>query len=222
MSNNRLKAIGYRRKLGESLKAIVQAKGNRQQARVTNDRKQRFNFRLTPFAYSLKNTFASRLVPLACSRLTPHASRLNKGFSIVELIVIMAIFGLLVSMAIPNFLPSRNLSKVKAAIGISDQIRAALYMYSNEYMNKQGTVPFVYPTASSMGNLDAVYSVLSPWMATNVKGQLGGSGYISYQVNAGRDMYTFSVKAGNSENTPVTATRESVTGVYAGEAVPYP
>ena len=146
----------------------------------------------------------------------------ERGFSIVELIVIIAVLGILVSLAIPNFIDSKQRARVKVAKGVVDGIRTSLEMYSNEYLTYHGITPFIYPHQAAITNLDTLYRVLSPYITYNPKTSLGGGGFALYQTNAGRSQYTLTVKAPNRARTPVTATRGRITAVFSGEEVSYP
>ena len=54
----------------------------------------------------------------------------NKGFTLVELMIVVAIIGILVVFAVPNFVYYRNKARIAAAVGSCESIRTAMAMYA--------------------------------------------------------------------------------------------
>ena len=66
-------------------------------------------------------------------------SRKRAGFTLVEIMIVVAIIGLLSAIAIPAFLKARNSSRRHACINNLRQIDAAKDQYVLEYGGNQGT-----------------------------------------------------------------------------------
>ena len=59
----------------------------------------------------------------------------NKGFTLVEIMIVVAIIGLLAAIAIPNFVKARTTSQMNACINNLRQLDGAIQQYALE--NKQ-------------------------------------------------------------------------------------
>jgi len=52
--------------------------------------------------------------------------KIQKGFTLVEIMIVVAIIGLLVAIALPNFIIARKKSQIKAAQASMKQIEGAV------------------------------------------------------------------------------------------------
>jgi len=73
------------------------------------------------------------------------------GVTLIELMIVVAIIGILATIAVPNFISYRNKSRVAAAVGTAEGIRAALASYADDSTGN------LYPLKAS---IDTAYDQL--------------------------------------------------------------
>lgn len=162
---------------------------------------------------------------------------MKRGFSIVELVVVLAVISILAGISIPQYLRTKERVKVQQAMGVANAIRMALSMYATE--NVPNTkLPLVYPDGTSISNLDDLYAILSPYLGSQQpKNNLGGSSFAVYETGkdpmlndpeysaypeVNRTMYTLTVKAKDKAQTLITITPKSVRAVFDGDLLAQP
>jgi type IV pilus assembly protein PilA len=56
--------------------------------------------------------------------------RNKRGFTLIELMIVVAIIGILAAIAVPNFISYRNKARIAAAVGSSGSIRDVMASYA--------------------------------------------------------------------------------------------
>jgi prepilin-type N-terminal cleavage/methylation domain-containing protein len=131
-----------------------------------------------------------------------------RGFSLIELLIVIAVILVIAAIAIPNLLRSRVAANQASAVGSLHVLNTAEVTYSSTYGGYSPTLGYLGPpapgsnaTASAAGLIDSILSGGSPGGMESSK-----SGYTFTYSPGGADnlghIYSYSITA--APNTPGT------------------
>jgi prepilin-type N-terminal cleavage/methylation domain-containing protein len=111
----------------------------------------------------------------------------QEGFTLLEMMVVVAIIAILAGVLIPNFSRARSQAQTSACIGNEKIIATALELY---FTDKQS-----YPASSTIGGSGSTFmTAMSGYMnQTPIDPAAGATGYYTYTNTSSNGVYSYNI-----------------------------
>ncbi len=117
----------------------------------------------------------------------------RNGFTLIELVIVIAIIGIMAAVAVPKFFDMRSVAQQANKDKITGIIRSGLSSYSSDQLSKNGHK--IFPTTSDL-SLDIILDEIpDEWSYSSA------SGILTYSDDNSTWLYTSPVSGDNSKYT---------------------
>ncbi len=145
--------------------------------------------------------------------------RARRGFTLIEMLIVVAIIGIIVAMAVANLVSAVQRAKQKRSMGDMRTVALAIESYTTDFNRYPAAAGFVLPTGLNLptATLGTVETQLTPTYIKMVPMTDGWNSWFTYATTSFQSDYA--VRSNGADGAPESAPSFGVTHRFEADII---
>jgi type II secretion system protein G len=148
-----------------------------------------------------------------------HVVRVRRGFTLIEMLVVVAIIGIITAMAVANLVSAVQRAKQKRTMGDMRTVALAIESYSTDFNRYPAAAGFVLPSGLSLpsATLDTAASQLTPTYIKMVPMRDGWNSWFTYGTSPSQ--FDYVLRSNGADGLPEAAPAYGISSLFDSDII---